>query len=37
MRPEFFQTDRIPFDRMWLDDQHWFPWLLDGKDVFMRT
>lgn len=21
----------IPFDRMWLDDRQWFPWLLKGR------
>ncbi len=25
------ELDKIPYDEMWEDDQHWLPFLLDGK------
>ncbi len=31
MRPEWFTFDAIPFERMWPDDRHWFPYLLSNK------
>lgn len=31
MRPEWFETDRLPFGEMWPDDKYWFPLFLDGK------
>jgi 8-oxo-dGTP diphosphatase/2-hydroxy-dATP diphosphatase len=31
MKPEWFSTDSIPFDRMWPDDVYWFPLMLQGK------
>jgi 8-oxo-dGTP diphosphatase/2-hydroxy-dATP diphosphatase len=31
MKPQWFDTDKIPFDAMWSDDIHWMPYLLDGK------
>ncbi|KAA0159698.1 hypothetical protein FNF28_05758 [Cafeteria roenbergensis] len=30
MTTEWFGVDKLPFDRMWADDRHWFPILLDG-------
>jgi hypothetical protein len=27
----WFSFDDIPYDRMWQDDEHWLPILLDGK------
>ena len=29
--PEWFNTGELPFTRMWEDDKHWLPLLLDGK------
>lgn len=31
MAPQWFARDSIPFDRMWLDDELWFPLFLAGK------
>jgi 8-oxo-dGTP pyrophosphatase MutT (NUDIX family) len=31
MRPQWFETERIPFEQMWADDRLWLPWLLAGK------
>lgn len=31
MRPQWFREDEIPFNKMWPDDQHWFPYLLANK------
>lgn len=28
MRPQWFEVDKIPFEKMWADDVHWFPLLL---------
>lgn len=30
-RPFWQPVDRIPYDRMWEDDRHWLPFLLDRK------
>tara|TARA_R110002096_G_scaffold27577_16_gene84224 strand:+ start:598 stop:1128 length:531 start_codon:yes stop_codon:yes gene_type:complete len=29
--PEWFRFDNIPYDRMWADDRHWLPHMLEGK------
>lgn len=31
MKPQWFDTAEIPFDKMWPDDKHWFPLFLAGK------
>ena len=33
MRPEWFDIKELPFDQMWLDDPHWLPPVLSGKNV----
>lgn len=30
-KPEWFDLDAIPYDRMWEDDIHWLPGMLDGR------
>ncbi|MCL9815442.1 8-oxo-dGTP diphosphatase [Natronocalculus amylovorans] len=27
--PHWFDTDSLPYDRMWADDRYWFPYLLN--------
>ena len=29
--PVWYPVDAIPYDRMWSDDRHWLPLLLEGK------
>ncbi|XP_041061943.1 7,8-dihydro-8-oxoguanine triphosphatase [Carcharodon carcharias] len=31
MRPQWFDLDKVPFDKMWADDIFWFPLLLQKK------
>ncbi|XP_030646774.1 oxidized purine nucleoside triphosphate hydrolase [Chanos chanos] len=31
MKPQWFDTDKIPFGQMWADDTLWFPLLLQRK------
>ena len=31
MKPEWFQLDKVPHDRMWSDDVFWFPKVLKGS------
>ncbi len=31
MKPQWFDIDNIPYDKMWDDDRYWFPWFLDNK------
>jgi ADP-ribose pyrophosphatase YjhB (NUDIX family) len=33
MKPEWFDIDKIPVDKMWTDDPHWLPHVLAGKFV----
>jgi ADP-ribose pyrophosphatase YjhB (NUDIX family) len=33
MKPEWFEIEKIPFDKMWTDDPHWLPHVLKGKFV----
>ena len=33
MRPEWFDTDKIPFDTMWEDDIYWLPRVIEGESV----
>lgn len=31
MKPQWFTFNEIPFSKMWSDDEHWFPLLLNNK------
>jgi len=31
MKPEWFDENKIPFEKMWSDDPYWFPLFLEGK------
>lgn len=31
IRPKWFDYDQIPFDLMWKDDRHWFPYMLANQ------
>jgi 8-oxo-dGTP pyrophosphatase MutT (NUDIX family) len=33
MRPQWFSTDKIPYDIMWVDDRHWLPEVLGGRCI----
>jgi 8-oxo-dGTP pyrophosphatase MutT (NUDIX family) len=33
MRPEWFDFKQIPFEKMWQDDKHWLPLVLEGKKL----
>ncbi len=33
MAPKWFPLDKIPFDRMWEDDEYWLPAMLKGNFV----
>ncbi|WP_254863839.1 8-oxo-dGTP diphosphatase [Halovivax gelatinilyticus] len=32
-RPEWFAVDDVPYDRMWEDDRHWLPGVIEGWTV----
>ena len=33
MAPQWFFLDAIPFEKMWVDDKHWLPQVLEGKKL----
>ncbi len=33
MRPEWHDKNKLPYERMWVDDPHWLPLVLSGKKV----
>ena len=33
MRPEWFDLAGLPYDQMWEDDQHWFPWCAKSLNI----
>lgn len=32
-KPEWFDIENIPYDRMFPDDTYWLPYILDGKKI----
>ena len=33
MAPQWFDIDKIPYDKMWVDDIKWLPVVLEGKKI----
>lgn len=33
MAPEWFALHEIPYEKMWIDDKHWLPTVLEGKKI----
>ena len=33
MKPKWFHVDKIPFAKMWPDDEYWLPLVLSGKKI----
>jgi ADP-ribose pyrophosphatase YjhB (NUDIX family) len=33
MKPQWFALDKIPFEKMWIDDPLWLPQVLAGKKI----
>ena len=33
MKPQWFDIDKIPFEKMWDDDKYWLPKVLSGKKI----
>ncbi len=33
MNPEWYSFDSLPYDKMWIDDIHWLPLVLEGKKI----
>ncbi len=33
MRPQWYETKKLPFESMWIDDSHWVPLVLAGKKI----
>ncbi|MFV0484815.1 MAG: NUDIX domain-containing protein [Candidatus Saccharimonadales bacterium] len=36
IQPEWFNINDIPYKKMWADDEHWLPQVLDGEKVEAR-
>lgn len=36
MRPQWYDEDSLPFQKMWPDDAHWMPYFLSGKSFIGR-
>lgn len=33
MKPEWFNVNQLPFERMWIDDPYWLPLIFAGRRV----
>ncbi len=36
MKPQWFDINQIPFDKMWPDDKFWLPQVLIGKNIIAK-
>lgn len=36
MKPEWIDTDKIPYSKMWEADRHWIQYIIEGKYVTAR-
>ena len=36
MRPEWFDVDAVPYEKIWKSDQEWLPIVLSGKRIRVR-
>ena len=36
MRPEWIDTSKMPYSKMWEADRHWMPHVIEGKYVKAR-
>ena len=34
MRAQWYSLDNIPFDKMWADDQLWFPYMMNNTNFY---
>jgi ADP-ribose pyrophosphatase YjhB (NUDIX family) len=37
MRPEWFPYEKIPYEKMWADDEYWFPRALAGEKLLGKV
>ncbi len=33
MKPQWYKTSEVPYDKMWKDDKYWLPKVIGGKFV----
>ena len=31
--PQWYDTDKLPYDKMWVDDPYWLPKVIEGKKI----
>ena len=36
MRPQWFNIEEIPYDKMWPDDKYWYPIMFKGQKFKAR-
>lgn len=33
MAPQWYDNDKIPYEKMWIDDPYWLPQVIEGKKI----